>query len=368
MFSIIAREKAARAGILETMHGSLETPAFMPVNTKGVAKFVTRDMLYEMGVQAVISNSFILYLTPGLDIVGDLHDFMNFKRVIFTDCGAFQMLRDSFYLNHTNLGIRFKNPFNGKRILLTPAEVMRIQTSLNSDVAMALDNLQAHGKKRPEFEKAVELTLKWHEECLQAHRIFWPRLQKKRQLVFGIGQGGLDENLRRVCMKKLVQMDFDGYAIGGLCIGEKKEEMYRMTEISIKAVPNDKPVYLMGVGSPEDVVKSISLGVDIFDSAYPTQLARHNTLFTWDGYLKISALQYKDDSRPPDPACNCMVCRNFSRKYLRHLVKVEEPTAHIYKSYHNLYFLQALVGRCREEIKKETFTVFAKAFLKKYQV
>lgn len=366
MFNILSRYGKARAGMLKTKTSEVRTPAFMPVNTKACAKFVTTKDLLEMDVQAIISNSFILYMNPGLKLAGDVHEFMNFPRSIFTDCGAFQMLRESLFEGYTPSGIRFRNPFNGKKILLTSRDIMKIQYSLNSDVAMALDNLPDHKTlKKEDIEHAVKMTKRWHTKSKEVHDQLW-KDKKKKQLLFGIGQGGLDADLRKDCLKDLIKLNFDGYALGGLCIGESKKDMLDMTKASKEIIPEDKPVYLMGVGSPEDIIACIGEGVDIFDSIYPAQLARHSTIFTWNGYLRIRNTKYKEDMQPLDPDCDCWVCRKHTRKYIHYLTKVDEPTSKILKSYHNLYFLQSLVRRARKEIISGNFDKFSKEMLKKY--
>jgi queuine tRNA-ribosyltransferase len=367
MFTITAQEGMARAGLFKTKTSVVKTPAFMPVNTKAAAKYVTSRDLIEMDVQAIICNAFILYLKPGLKRAGDIHQFMHFPRTIFTDCGAFQMLRDAFFIGYTDQGIKFKDPFSGKPILLTPRDIMKIQTALNCDVAMALDNLPRHDHERDEMERAVAMTLKWHATSKSIHDGLWKdKKQEERQLIFGIGQGGGHEDLRRSCLQELVKLDFDGYALGGLCIGEDKKIMQDMIRVSKEVIPEDKPVYLMGVGSPEDMVVAIAQGVDIFDSAYPTMLARHSQIFTWNGYLNMKSSKFADDEGPLDSQCDCFVCKNHTRKYLYHVSSLQEPTAHVLKSYHNLYFLQSLVKRCRREIEQGTFSAFAAEFLKAY--
>jgi queuine tRNA-ribosyltransferase len=367
MFEIIAKEGRARSGILHTRSYAVHTPAFMPVNTKAAAKFVTARDLVEMDVQAIICNAFILYLKPGLKKAGDIHEFMHFKRAVFTDCGAFQMLKESFFIGYTDHGIRFKDPFSGKPILLTPRDIMKIQTALNSDVAMALDNLPRHTHSREEMEDAVKMTIEWHKTSKEVHDSLWEgKKEDERQRIFGIGQGGYHEDLRKSCLRELLRLDFDGYALGGLCIGEDKKHMPDMIRASKEVIPEDKPVYLMGVGSPEDILDGVAEGVDIFDSAYPTMLARHSQIFTWDGYLNLKTSKFSDDERPLDPHCDCFVCKNHTRKYIYHVSSLQEPTAHILKSYHNLYFLQALVKRCRTEIEKGTFGEFRKGMKEKY--
>jgi queuine tRNA-ribosyltransferase len=367
MFTIQAREGHARTGFLKTKTSVVKTPAFMPVNTKAAAKFVTARDLVEMDVQAIICNAFILSLKPGLEKAGDVHEFMNFKRSIFTDCGAFQMLKEAFFIGYTDNGIKFKDPFTKKPLLLTPRDIMNIETSLKSDVAMALDNLPRHDHVREEMENAVAMTIKWHTASKRVHDDLWKEKKKEdRQLLFGIGQGGGHPDLRRECLKELIKLDFDGYALGGLCIGEEKGIMNEMIKVSKEVLPENKPVYLMGVGSPEDIVAGIVEGVDIFDSAYPTMLARHSQIFTWDGYLNLKTSRYSNENGPLDSKCDCFVCKNHTRKYLYHVSSLQEPTGHILKSYHNLYFLQALVRRCRKEIEAGTFNTFQKEFLEKY--
>ncbi|MBI5390627.1 tRNA guanosine(34) transglycosylase Tgt [Candidatus Woesearchaeota archaeon] len=344
----------ARLGKLTTNHGVVETPFFMPACTKGCVKFMSSQDLVASGTEAIITNAFILSLQPGLDLIkkhGTLHDFMQFHKTIFTDSGGFQMLREAFLLKYDREGIWFKSPFDGKKHHFTPAKAMDTELAIGSDVAMVLDNVAPYGSTQLVYREAMELTHHWVAACKKHHAQY----NQQKQLLFGICQGGFIPALREESAKHINQLDFDGNAIGGLCIGEPKPEMYQMIDASIGFLDEKKPRYLMGVGSPEDLVECVARGVDIFDSVFPTQNARHNTLFTSQGKLRIDRAEYKDDTRPIDPSCTCYVCKHFSRAYVRYLSKIDEPTAKIYKTYHNIYYLQHLIRQMREAIAKGTF-------------
>jgi len=362
MFKISHKDKNARIGVLKTAHGNIETPFFMPVATKATVKFASFEDLKRMKAEAIISNAFVLYLNPGLEAIEKfkgLHKFMNYRGVIFTDCGGFQILRESFIPKTEDKGILFISPFDGKKILLTPEMIMDIESRIGSDVAMVLDDVVEYEGSYEKAKGCMERTHKWAKECRKYH-------SNKKQLLFGICHGGFFEELRKESAKFINRLKLDGVAIGGLCIGEPKETMYKMLDCSLKNISKDKPRYLMGVGSPDDLVKCIEKGVDIFDSVFPTQNARHGTIFTWKGRIKINNRKYRNDKKSLDEQCNCYVCKSFSRAYINYLMKVNEYIYMRYTTYHNLYFLQRLMERIRKAIKEGKFSEFKKEFLKKY--
>ncbi|MCX6710417.1 MAG: tRNA guanosine(34) transglycosylase Tgt [Candidatus Woesearchaeota archaeon] len=364
MFKVIKKDKksSARTGVLSTAHGDANTPFFMPVATKAAPRYLSPHDLKEIDVQAIISNALLLSLAPGTEIVknaADIHRFMNFNKPIFTDCGGFQILRESFFRGTTDEGIKFRSPFDGRNILLTPENIIRIQEELGSDVAMCLDYCPPYGLDYPGTKDSMEKTHAWAKRCRKAH-------SSKRQLLFGIAHGGFYRDLRVKSMKFMAKMNFDGISFGGLFIGEPKKDAYAMINSSIKYAPKNKPRYLMGLGSPEDIVKCVSLGIDIFDSIFPVENARHGTLFTWEGRLKIDNRMYRNDFSPIDPKCGCHVCRNYSRAYIHHLTKTQEQLGFRLRIYHNIYFMQRLMEKIRESIKEGTFNKLKKDIEKKY--
>ena len=363
MFRLERTSNNARAGILKTRHGIVETPFFLPVATKMAAKYVNNEELEEMGAQAIIANAFILALKPGIKLIkkaGGIHKFMNFKNTIFTDSGGFQKIKEALYLHSTHEGIVFRSPFDGKKHLLTPRRLIEIQQDLGSDIAMVLDDMPLYGHSKERVTLAVSRTHRWAEECLEAHK-------DKKQLLFGIAQGGIYKDLREKSARFISSLDFDGYAFGGLAIGEPSEQMYNMINLSIRHFPEDKIRYLMGVGCPEAIVNAVAHGVDCFDSTFPTQNARHGTLFTSEGKLKILNKKYENDLKPIDENCNCFVCKNHSRAYIRYLLKMNEPNGLHYASYHNIYFMINLMKEIRKAIKENRFEKFRKEFVKKFR-
>lgn len=359
----LKHKDGARTGILKTLHCKVETPFFMPVATKTAVKYVDIEDLEEIGVQSIISNSFILSLRPGLDVIkkaGGIHKFMNFKNCIFTDSGGFQKIKKSFEVKCTHDGIEFKSPFDGKKHLLTPKKAVEIQETIGSDVAMILDDMPLHGHSKERVALAVERTHRWSQEFLKYHT-------SKKQLVFGIAQGGIYKDLREKSATFIGNLDFDGFAFGGLAIGESSEEMYKMINMQVKHFPEDKVRYLMGVGSPKEMVNAIAAGVDCFDSTFPTQNARHGTLFTSQGKLRIMQSKYTNDTKPIDKECDCYICKNHSRAYIRYLLKMGEPNGLHYATYHNIYFLTHLMKKIRTSIKENSFEKFRRSFVKKFK-
>ena len=364
MFEIVHQENSsnARVGKLTTHHQIVDTPAFMPVATKATVKTLTPKEIREMGTQAIISNAFHLYLSPGHELIheaGGLHKFMDWDGAIFTDSGGFQILRKEFKFKLNNQGISYVNSRDGKRYMYTPEMCMQIQGALGSDVAMVLDDCPPWGTTRDEVRDSVCRTLNWGQRSLDARC-------NDNQLVFAILQGGTYLDMREVCASKLVDMDFDGYGIGGLSIGEPKEVMHEIIRLNLTQIPPDKPRYLMGVGSPVELLESISLGVDIFDSAFPTRNARHQTVMTRHGQMDLGLSSQARDFRPIDEECGCYTCRHFSRAYIYHLFKESELLAMRLASIHNVHFLQDIMRQARVAIIEDSFIEFKDWFKQQY--
>ncbi len=359
MFEVKAEDGKARFGELETSHGRITTPFFMPVATKAAAKYLNNDDLISVGTEAIIVNAFVLYLKPGLEVVeqfGGIHKFMNWDKVIFTDSGGFQMLSKDFLVMVSNKkGIHFRSPYDNKRHIVTPEKAIEIENILNADVAMALDFVPQYKKDYDYNVEAVKKTHVWAERCRKAH-------DNEKQLLFGITQGGTYDDLRIKSAKFIDSLGFDGVAIGGLCIGETKEDMYRAIDVSLPHISKDKPRYLMGVGSPKDLIESVAHGIDIFDSRFPTQSARHARIFTSKGDIIITKQIYKKDEAPLDEECRCLVCKRFSRAYIHHLFKSDEPNAKHYASMHNLFVVQDTIRKIRKAIDNNDFGELRKIY------
>lgn len=357
---------AARAGLLETAHGSVDTPAFMPVATKAYVKTVTSDELVEMGTQALIANAFVLYLRPGLEIVtkaGGLHKFMNWNGAIFTDSGGFQIIRKDFKAKVKDASIIFQDPYDGTKHEFTPEKSMAFQLELGSDVAMALDHCPPYGSSYQEVESAVKRTTEWAQKC----KIYHDSKNDGKQHLFGIIQGGIYPELATKCVAELETLEFSGYGIGGLSIGEPKEQMYETLKNILPQIPIAKPRYLMGVGSPDDLLEAISLGIDIFDSVFPTRNARHNTIYTKNGSINLDKTKYLQDSDVPlDDGCNCYTCQNYTKGYICHLLKEYSILGMRLATIHNLFFLQELLRDARASIKNNDFLNFKTKFIDSY--
>ncbi len=352
MFRIISEDGLARVGVLKTRHGEIKTPFFMPVATKATVKTLTPEDLKHCGTEAIISNSLHLFLRPGLEIIemhGGLHEFMRFPGVIFTDSGGFQMIRKGFFVSADDSGITFQSPYDGRKYKFTPEFSKEVQMRIGSDVAMMLDYCAEYPASYEDAKKSVILTSKW------ARR--FPR-SDDGQLNFGIVQGATYEDLRRKSAEDLAAMDFDGYGIGGLSIGEPKEVMHRMTEIVTSILPEDKPRYLMGLGSPLEIIDAVMRGVDIFDSVFPTRNGRHGTAITSQGMLNLRKADFRNDTRALDEECECYTCQNFSRAYLHHLLREKEILGMHLLSLHNVCFMVKFVKRIREEIEQGNIARF----------
>lgn len=351
-FKIIKKDKKskARIGKLSTRHGSVETPYFMAVATKATGKIIGPDD-YEDLADGLICNALVLSLRPGIDVIknfGTVHDFMNFDKVIFTDCGGFQMLRDSFMHGASKKGINFKNPFNGQKFVITPQKIMDIEIAIGGDAAMMLDDVSPYGSKREKVEESLENTHRWAKECKKYHH-------DKKQMLYGIVQGGFLPDLRKKSAEYINSLNFDGLAIGGIAIGENRQEMYLAINSAMPYLDENKPKHMLGVGSPDDIVELVGLGADTFDSVYPTQTARHGTLFTFNGKVDIMRGIYAHDKTPIENGCKCQTCKKYSKAYLRHLLKINEPVGKRYCSIHNLYFMKELMKRIRKSIRGGNF-------------
>lgn len=362
MYKLSTEDGKARLGKLKTRHGTITTPFFMPIATKGTAKQVSMHELKELGTEALISNSFILYLKPGLEVIkhyGGIHKFMNWNGVVFTDSGGFQILSDSFLHKKEEKGVYFKNPYTGKISFFRPEDAMIVQQTIKSDIAMALDDVPHYGTDYNYIIDSMKRTHDWAERCIKSHT-------DKKQLLFGICQGGTFKDLREKSAKYINSLSFDGVALGGLGIGEGREKMYDSIKASIKNIDKNKARYLMGVGSPEDILEGISLGIDCFDSRFPTMNGRHGSLFTKKGKINIEKKEYEKENAPIDEGCKCFTCKHYTKGFLHHIYRTKEPIAERYGNIHNLYFIQNLIKESRKAIKNGEFNSYRKEFIKNY--
>ncbi|WP_353193962.1 tRNA guanosine(34) transglycosylase Tgt [Pusillimonas noertemannii] len=364
-FELLATDGAARRGRLTLNHGVVQTPIFMPVGTYGSVKAMLPHELDEIGAQIVLGNTFHLWLRPGTDILekhGGLHGFMQWQKPILTDSGGFQVFSLDGLRKITEEGVKFASPIDGSRLFLTPEESMRIQRSLNSDIVMVFDECTPYAiDGRPatseEAARSMRMSLRWARRSREA----FDKLENPNAL-FGIVQGGMYENLRDESLAGLVDIGFHGYAIGGLSVGEPKEDMQRVLAHVAPRLPANAPRYLMGVGTPEDLVEGVSRGVDMFDCVMPTRNARNGWLFTRYGDIKIRNARYRDDTRPLDPSCSCHTCSHFSRAYLHHLQRANEITGSRLNTLHNLHFYLTIMDEMRQAIAEGSFEAWKKQF------
>ena len=356
-FKVISKEKScsARTGRLTTAHGTIDTPVFMPVATRGTIRALTFRDIEEIGFEIILSNTYHLYIRPGMEILekaGGLHNFMNYHRPILTDSGGFQVFSLSDLCKIREDGVEFKSHLDGSSHLFTPEKVLDIQKVIGSDIMMVLDQCTQYPAVKDEAKDAVERTINWAEISFN----YWKnKFDTDKQALFGIVQGSVYRDLREYCLDKLLQHDFSGYAIGGLSVGEPKSMYREMTEITLQNIPENKPRYMMGVGSPVEILFAVMHGVDMFDCVMPTRIARNGTLYTSLGRVNIKASAHADDFSPLDPNCGCYVCKNFSRAYLRHIFRMGEISSLIYNSYHNLFFMKAFLNEIRGSIEAGTF-------------
>ena len=358
-FSVLAADGAARRGRLELAHGTVETPVFMPVGTYGSVKAMSPLELREVGAQVVLGNTFHLWLRPGLEVVerhGGLHRFMAWDAPILTDSGGFQVFSLGAMRKISEEGVRFASPINGDRLMLTPEESMRIQKILDSDIVMIFDECTAHPSTLQDTADSMRLSLRWAERSKRAH-------EGNVNALFGIVQGGMYEDLRDESLAGLEAIGFDGYAIGGLSVGEPKADMQRILGHTAPRLPAGKPRYLMGVGTPEDLILSVGAGVDMFDCVLPTRNARNGWLFTQHGDIRIRNAKYREDTTPLDADCACYCCRNFTRAYLHHLQRANEILGARLATIHNLHYYLSLMGELRGAIEAKALAATSQRLL-----
>ncbi|WP_432786763.1 Queuine tRNA-ribosyltransferase [Oligella sp. MSHR50489EDL] len=367
-FTLLNTQGKARRAALKLNHGTVQTPMFMPVGTYGSVKAMLPHELEAIGSQVILGNTFHLWLRPGTEVIkkfAGLHDFMQWKKPILTDSGGFQVFSLSNLRSKlTEEGVKFSSPLNGEKLFLSPEESMRIQTDLNSDIVMVLDEctpylIDGRPATHEEAARSMRLSLRWAKRSKTAFN----ELGNPNAL-FGIVQGGMFEDLRKESLEGLVEIGFHGYAIGGLSVGEPKEDMQRILQHIAHRLPDNAPRYLMGVGTPEDLVYAVSQGVDMFDCVMPTRNARNGWLFTRFGDIKIRNARYKDDTRPLDPSCSCHTCRNFSRAYLHHLHRANEITGARLNTLHNLHYYLTLMHEMREALEQNRFDQWQAQFHK----
>ena len=359
-FTVTHRDGAARRGRLELAHGAVETPVFMPVGTYGAVKAMSPEELVGTGSQIVLGNTFHLWLRPGLEVIGahgGLHRFMGWDGPILTDSGGFQVFSLGDLRKISEEGVDFASPINGDRLHLTPEISMQIQTALNSDIAMVFDECTAYPATKEEASSSMQLSMRWADRCRKTYS----------GVLFGIVQGGMYEDLREESLEKLKATGFEGYAVGGLSVGEPKADRGRIMRHIAPKLPPDRPRYLMGMGTPEDLIEAVAAGFDMFDCVLPTRNARNGWLFTRNGDVKIRNARHRDDPAPLDPACACYACRNFSRSYLHHLQKTNEILGARLNTLHNLHYYQELMAALRNSIQENRLEGTARQLLEDRQ-
>ena len=357
-FTVTTTDGPARRGVLELAHGTVDTPAFMPVGTYGAVKAMSPEEVRGTGAQIVLGNTFHLWLRPGLEVIGahgGLHRFMGWDGPILTDSGGFQVFSLGALRKISEEGVRFASPINGDRLMLTPEESMRIQQALNSDIAMVFDECTPYPATETQAADSMRLSMRWAERSRKAF--------SSKNLLFGIVQGGMYEKLREESLSALEQIGFDGYAVGGLSVGEPKEERDRIVRYMGEKLSAEKPRYLMGVGTPEDLIGAVRAGIDMFDCVLPTRNARNGWLFTRSGDVKIRNAGYRDDTRPLDERCGCYTCRNFTLAYLHHLQKTNEILGARLNTLHNLHYYQELMAALRRAIENKSLIEASNAML-----
>jgi len=355
---------AARRGEVRTLHGTVQTPVFMPVGTQATVKGVTPENLKELGAQIILGNTYHLYIRPGHELIrsfGGLHKFMNWDRPILTDSGGFQIFSLKDLTKITEDGAAFKSHHDGSKLFLSPEDAVAVQEALGSDIMMCLDTCIPYPATREEAIASTDLTGRWARRSRAAHK-------ERGQLLFGIIQGGMYPDLRARAVEELVEIGFDGYALGGLSVGEPAELMMEITEEIAALMPADHPRYLMGVGTPENLVEAVYRGIDMFDCVMPTRNARNGMLFTSSGRLVIKNARHQDDHRPVDEECDCYTCRNYSRAYLRHLFMAREILSSQLNTIHNLHYYVGLMARMRKAIEEDRFSQFRQEFYAKRAV
>ena len=359
----ICPQTGARAGKLHTPHGVFDTPMFMPVGTQATVKTMTPEELKAIGAGIILSNTYHLFLRPGHELIkeaGGLHKFMNWDRGILTDSGGFQVFSLGALRKITEEGVAFRSHIDGSKQFLSPEIATEVQMALGSDILMAFDECVPYPAEHDYAKASTDRTTRWAERCLNAHT-------RKDQALFGIVQGGMYKDLRTKSAQELVDLDFPGYAIGGLSVGEPKSLMYEMLEHTVPQLPDKKPRYLMGVGTPDCLLEGVMRGIDMFDCVFPTRVARNGTVLTQNGRLVVRNAQYMRDFQPIDAECGCYTCRNFSRAYIRHLFKADEILGLRLTTIHNLYFLLNFMKKMRKSILEDRFVAFREEFWAQYK-
>ena len=357
------KQTGARLGRLHTPHGVIETPIFMPVGTQATVKAMTPEELKDIGSQIILSNTYHLYMRPGHDLIeraGGLHKFMNWDKPILTDSGGFQVFSLGPLRKIKEEGVEFRSHLDGSKHFLSPEKATEIQNALGSDIIMAFDECAPYPADRQYVKNSLERTTRWLERCKAAHKY------SERQALFGIVQGGMYKELREQSAREITAIDLPGYAIGGLSVGEPKEMMYEVLDYTVPLLPEDKPRYLMGVGSPDDLLEGVLRGIDMFDCVLPTRIARNGTAMTSQGKVVVRNASYAEDFSSLDPECDCYTCRNYTKAYLRHLIKCNEILGARLLTIHNLHFLLKLMENVREAIREDRLLDYKKDFFEKY--
>ena len=358
----VDKNSGARRGVVHTPHGDIQTPVFMPVGTQATVKSMTPEELKEIGAQIILSNTYHLYLRPGQDIVkeaGGLHKFMNWDRPILTDCGGFQVFSLAALRTITEDGVEFRSHLDGSKHFFSPESVIKTEEDLGADIIMSFDECVEYPASYEYTKQSMKRTTRWAKRCKAAQK-------RDDQAIFGIIQGGFYEDLRKQSAEDLIALDFPGYAIGGISVGEPKEEFLKMLYFTAPLMPENKPRYLMGVGTPDYLIESALAGIDMCDCVLPTRIARNGTAMTWNGKVVVRNATYERDWGPLDPECDCYTCKNYTRAYIRHLIKTNEILGVRLLSIHNINFLTKLMEKVRIEIEHDNLLEFKKEFYKKY--
>ena len=358
----ICKQSGARRGRIHTPHGIIETPTFMPVGTRGTVKGLSPRDLIEIKSQIILANTYHMHLRPGSEIVkefGGLHKFMNWDKPILTDSGGFQVFSLANIRNITEEGVKFKSHLDGKEEFLSPEKSIKIQENLGADIIMSFDECIPYPSSYEYTKNSTLRTIRWAKRGKDAH-------ERTDQALFGIVQGGMFKDLRKMCVEELVKMDFPGYSVGGLSVGEPLSLMCEMLKFTCDHLPENKPRYNMGVGTPDYMIESVLCGIDMFDCVHPTRLARHHGAITSLGQINIRKKEFELDKSPLDPNCDCYTCKNFTKGYLRHLAKTNEMLGMQLLSYHNIYFLNSMMEDIRKAIEEDRFLSFRKEFYERY--
>lgn len=369
-FQVLQTEGHARRGRLTTPHGEIETPVFMPVGTVGTVKALTQQQLEELDARIILANTYHLYLRPGDALIrdlGGLHQFIAWPRALLTDSGGFQVFSMSDLREINEEGVRFRSHLDGSTHFFTPERSIEVQMNLGADILMCFDECTSFPTTHEHARQSMLMTVRWAERCLHFFTAEQQRRQLESQILFGIVQGNVYPDLREECVDRLLAQDFPGYAIGGLSVGEAKSQMFEILEMTAPLLPPDRPRYLMGVGTPEDLIEGVRRGIDMFDCVLPTRHARNGRLFTHDGHMVLKNEIHKRSEKPIDDQCGCFVCRSYSRAYLRHLYLQNEVLSAVLNTYHNVYFYLDTMQRIRHSIASSCFEEFAVQFLSQWR-